>query len=108
MSIIHKIIVASALLGLATSASATTPTATSAQWKDIRTIYRTFGTCGDPEREEVCAIAHGLMKKLERQGFCFYKRLLVGKLAWHGPEADRVQLWPEGGKQCYALHDPTH
>ena len=102
-------IIVTMLLVLAAPAAASPQraTATPEQWKDVHTIYRTFGTCGDPEREEVCAIARKLMKKLEKQGFCFYKRLVIGKLAWHGPEEDRAELWPEGKKQCYTLHDPA-
>jgi hypothetical protein len=98
-------------------------TATPAQWKDIHALYGAFSGCNNyvenpppgyeiPEPEKLrykkaCDLSAKLQDRLAKQGFCTYKHIEVGKLAWHGPEQDRVQLWPEGEKQCYALHEPT-
>jgi hypothetical protein len=107
-------LIATILLVLAAPAFASPQmTATPAQWKDIHRLYEVFGQCpgdpqGDLELKKACNLSTKLQEKLEKQGFCFYKRLIVGKLAWHGPEEDRAKLWPEGEKQCYTLHDPAH
>jgi len=87
-------------------------TATPAQWKDIHALQIAFFRCGgsatdDPELKEVCALSSKLQDKLAKQGFCTYKHILVGRLAWHGAEEDRVYLGSKGEKHCYALHEPT-
>src|SRR5438477_9114968 len=87
-------------------------TATPAQWKDIRRLQIAFFRCDisetyDPKIKKACVLSRKLQDKLAKQEFCTYKHILVGRLAWHGPEEDRVSGWPEGEKQCYALHEPT-
>jgi hypothetical protein len=113
MGIIMKLIPVAVALFVATSSIAAELdlplTATKAQWRDIRTLTELFVACGGSSRDNVreCAQSHRMQAKMVKQGFCFFKRLHVGKLAWHGPEKDRRQGWPEGVKQCYEIHDPA-
>jgi hypothetical protein len=107
MGITHKIAIVSVLLGLATPAFAAELTATPAQWKDIHKLQETIIGCGGttPQNRRGCALFNRLQNKLAKQGFCFFRRIEVGRLAWHGPEKDMVPT-VAGQKQCYALHDP--
>ncbi len=72
------------------------------QRKDIAALQYAFGSCGgrtNPDKLEedlsvrrACALSGKLQDKLIAQGFCFYKRLEVGRLS-----KDR--------KHCDPLHD---
>ncbi len=83
-------------------------TATAAQWRDIRTLTAEFWGCGGTTPGNIRACAHSgrLQEKLMKQGFCFYKRLIVGKIATSGPEEDRGPAWTKDGTYCYTLRDP--
>jgi len=69
---------------------------TAAQRRDIERLYDVFGQCApgavDPGPRQACALSVKLQRKLGAQGFCFYKRLEVGR-----PSRD--------GKSCVPLHD---
>src|SRR4051794_7805075 len=108
-----SLIIASALLVLAAPAFASPRHPTPAQQKDLQTIYHTFGQCGDSEREKECDTAHKLMKKLEGQGFCFYKRLVVGRTGKRYTQAEWDQVIgsdagaepvPKNARYCDPLH----
>jgi hypothetical protein len=109
-----KPLIVAALLVLAAPAVASVRPPTPAQEKDLQTIYRTFGAC--TENEKLCDTAHKLMKKLEKQGFCFYKRLVVGRTGKRYTQAEWDQLIgsdpgtepvPKNAKHCDPLHEPT-
>lgn len=88
----HKLCLIAALTLLASPALASprdrAPTAS--QWKDIRNLQEAFGSCGgwtDGEDKKIadlsvrkaCALSGRLQDKLLAQGFCFYKRIEVGR-----------------------------
>jgi len=72
---------------------------TAAQWKDFHKLSEAFDRCGgqteDPEFKEDCALSIKLQRKLRAQGFCFYKRILMG----------RPGIAKDGLKECLPLHD---
>lgn len=72
------------------------PTATAAEWRYIRKLTTLFVSCGgtDWKNERDCARSHRMQAKMAKQGFCFFKRLHVGKLV--GPE----------GNRCIEIFDP--
>jgi hypothetical protein len=110
MSIIHKIAVASVLLGLATPAIASPRHPTPAQWKAIHAYGTSWRTCGGFDGDEssfreayngghsyaelkgFCDTATQLGPKLEAQGFCLVGKGGVGRA---------------GKGHCYAVHDPA-
>jgi len=75
------------LLVLASPAFAAGPALTAAQQKDIRELKEVFFRCGgtdaddwyDPPIKKACARSRKLQEKLTAQGFCFYKRIEVGR-----------------------------
>jgi len=91
---------------------------TAAQRRDIERLYDVFGQCGgrtvpgklekDWNVRQACALSGKLQDKLLAQGFCFYKRIEVGR-----PVPLTRQRWEAMGglgpvpksMDCVPLHD---
>lgn len=80
-------IIATALLVLAGPGYAADRAPTPAQLKDMDALYKVFGQCGgtdadddaEPQIKRACALSRKLQERLMAQGFCFYKRIEVGR-----------------------------
>jgi hypothetical protein len=93
MSTHHITIILAAVL-LATSAAASPQHPTSAQWKAIDRYGDEFLTCrnkdasntkADSRRfQKACGVRNRLARKLEQQGFCFYKYYNIGRPGENG------------------------
>jgi hypothetical protein len=98
-----SLIVAAALLVLATPAITSPRHPTPTQWRDIDALNAAYGACTfrtDPEVvKKACARQDKLLPKLEAQGFCFVGKGGVGRAG--GP----IKEYP-GSNHCYSLKRP--
>ena len=107
-----SLIVAAALLVLATSAFASPRHPTPTQLKDIRAWEDAHEACVYSIKPEVikkgCAMEARLLPKLKTQGFCFYGHGVVGrrgKKYWY-PGFDAEGTNAHWARHCYELPRP--